>query len=87
MAATSNPATPAELSAELNTVGEAKIPLDGSAGSEREAAMVEAALVLAATTSTETTTLPGATVTLTASTPTPAAVATTDAMAVRRAGV
>ena len=85
--ATVTPETPPEASAAPSAVVEAKMPELASLGFESEAAIVAAAPVLEATTSTETSTLPGETDTLTASMPTPAAFATTDAMPPRRAGV
>ena len=87
MAAMLTPATPPEVSAAPSAVGDAKMPLLASVGSLSVAASVAAAPTLAAMTSTETTTLPGATDTTTSLVLTPAAVATTEAMELRRAAV
>ena len=84
MAATVTLSTPPLVRAAFSALGEEKMPVEGSLS---VCASCDAAVLLAARIATEMRTLPGATVTTTSLVLTPAAFATTAAMAAVRAGV
>ena len=85
MAATVTLSTPPLVRAAFSALGEEKMP--PVEGSLSVCASCDAAVLLAARIATEMRTLPGATVTTTSLVLTPAAFATTAAMAAVRAGV